>query len=502
MALGFGLMVGGAACSSAFDAEPPATDQGTSTGSGSYGVGGSGYGPVGSSVTTGGNPMVAPPSREERPEPTPACDQLDDSKPLVLYVSADDSNSMASPTLARAWMAEGVAPPPETLRTFEFLNYFTIPYEAPAEGWLNVVPQLEEAEPGRYDLQIGVRSWDAVLPRRPITVTFAVDTSGSMTGAPMERAKATVIAVAQSLAEGDIVNLVTWDSSSLVPLDGHVVVGPNDPTVVAEALKLDAAGSTDLNSGLSKGYQLANEHYAPDRLNRVILISDGDANAGVTAPPIIGENAQDADQEGIYLVGVGVGNATAYKDFLMDVVTDAGRGAYLYVDSAQEAEVMFHDRFDEVMEVAARGVQVELTLPWYFQIQEFYGEEFSENPEEIEPQHLAPSDAMVFNQVLEACNPSVVNLQDEITVRVTWQEPLTYLEHAIDETQTLEALLTGPHPELALGKAIIGVAEALREGSPARLDAAMTDLQALGSEGDGMISELQDLLLAHPAFPQ
>ena len=70
------------------------------------------------------------------------------------------------------------------------------------------------------------------------------------------------------------------------------------------------------------GYALANAHRAEGGINRVVLISDGHANAGVIEEEIIGENAEDADGEGIYLVGVGVGDGV--NDTLMDVVTDAG----------------------------------------------------------------------------------------------------------------------------------------------------------------------------------
>ena len=43
---------------------------------------------------------------------------------------------------------------------------------------------------------------------------------------------------------------------------------------------------------------------------------------------------------------------------------------------------------------------LQTTLPWYFQMKAFYGEERSENPEEVEPQHLAPGDATVILQTL------------------------------------------------------------------------------------------------------
>ena len=53
---------------------------------------------------------------------------------------------------------------------------------------------------------------------------------------------------------------------------------------------------------------------------------------------LIAGEAEDSDGEGIYLIGVGVSEASGYHDTLMDDVTDAGKGAYIFVDSEAEAE--------------------------------------------------------------------------------------------------------------------------------------------------------------------
>lgn len=50
------------------------------------------------------------------------CATLDQSKPLVLYQSADDSNSMASPVIARALINSGAYVPGWLIRPYEFLN--------------------------------------------------------------------------------------------------------------------------------------------------------------------------------------------------------------------------------------------------------------------------------------------------------------------------------------------------------------------------------------------
>ncbi|MEM9877483.1 MAG: VWA domain-containing protein [Myxococcota bacterium] len=492
-------MLAATACSfeglSSDDAQPGGYGAGDAVGVGATTVG---PGSTGSGTGSGGN-TFAPPQDEDPPA---ACEALDPNQPTVLYLSADDSNSMASPAMARGALEIGAPVRPATIRTYEFLNYYRIDYEPPAEGDLNVVPQLAlGTEPGTYDLQIGVRSHDA-LTRRPMTITLVLDTSGSMQGLPIARERAVVRAIAMNLSAGDIVNAVTWSDSQATLLDGHVVSGPNDPAVIAVADGLVANGGTDLDAGLRRGYEMAEAYYGASRLNRVVLISDGGANTGVVAPELIGGPADDADAEGIYLVGVGTSPPQTYADDLMDEVTDLGRGAHVFVSSDEEAIGMFGDRFDEVFEVAARGVRVELTLPWYFQMYRFYGEEYSTVAEEIEPQHLAPNDAMVFNQVLRACDPEVVNLTDTITVRTTWTEPLTYQPRETSVTLTVDTMLASASPQLEKGKAIVAFAEALKAGTTEAMSAAREAVEAANLDGlDPELSDIAQQIERHPATP-
>ncbi|XXX81819.1 VWA domain-containing protein [Sorangium sp. So ce134] len=504
---------GGFVASEGPSPEPPRDHSVPSSGAGTSVGAGAGPG-VGTSTGAGGGGGGAPvdgAQAEPPPEPLPGedagappaftCEGLDSSKPVVLYVSADDSNSMSSPVHVRELLRAGFAPEPWHVRTYEFLNYYRIDYEAPDEGELRVEPQIEPGEEaGTYTLQIGVRAFDPPAPRRPIAVTFVLDTSGSMEGDPMEREKATVRAVAASLSEGDVVNMVTWNTTNSVILSGHVVSGPDDPALLEAADALSASGGTDLENGLRVGYQLAQEHYEEGRINRVILISDGRANVGVTSADLIALHAEDADREAIYLVGVGTGPALGYNDGLMDTVTDEGRGAYVYLDDVDEAFHMFRDRFDEVMEVAARGVQVELTLPWYFKMEKFYGEEYSTDPDEVEPQHLAPGDAMIFNQLVRGCDPGVIQDADPLTVRARWQTPLTHEPKEASREATLAELVAGSKAQLVKGKAIVAYAEALKSGSSEALRAAREQALAANPGGDAELDEIAELIALHPMY--
>jgi Ca-activated chloride channel family protein len=463
--------------------------------SGAYGEGG-GYGSGGGS----GEPPPPPPVHpEEEPEET-TCDDLDPTRSLVLYLSADDSNSMASPAEAREAIRNGVDPY-NAIRTYEFLNYYDVSFPAPPADELGLFADARTAdEPGAFDLLLAVRAPDAPAIRRPMTITFVADTSGSMDGTPMAREKAAMRAIAGQLAEGDIVNVLSWDDDDVVVLEGRHVDGPDDDVLLAAIDGLEAGGGTDLEGGLLAGYDLAGDHWGENRLNRVVMISDGGANIGELSGQVIGNASNDGDVEGIYLVGVGVGPLGAYSDELMDVVTDMGRGAYVYLDSTEEAERMFGARFDETMEVAARDVRIEVTLPWYFQMKRFYGEEYSENPEEVDPQHLAPGDVTVVMQTIKACGPDVVNLADPVRLEVEWSTPLGRLPRSTAIETTLGELVAQDHRRLDEASAIVAFAEALKTGASADLAVALQKVQALEADGDDKFAEIEDLLAEHPGM--
>lgn len=468
---------------------------GSYSGSGGY-SGSSGAAGAGAGGSAGAPPVPAPDAGADSGEADSGdadlCAALDSSKDAVFYLSADDSNSMASPVIARRLIKEKSVVPPGILRTYEFLNYYNVGYPAADAGKLAVVSELASGdEPGSYDLQIGVASPAAAKPRRPMVLTFVLDTSGSMSGSPIALQRDALLAIAEQLEAGDIVSMVTWNTSQQTPLEAHVASGPNDPKFVSVAKSLTASGGTDLNGGLSKGYAIAQKSFDPNKLNRVVLISDGMANVGITQEKIIGDGAALNDGDGIYLVGVGVG--AGINDTLMNTVTDAGRGAYIYLDTTAEAKSMFGKRFDEAMDVAARAVSVELRLPWYMGIQKFYGEEYSTDPEVIEPQHLAPDDAMVFNQIVAPCSATKLDDADPVEVVVRWQTPTGHAKQEMSAKSTLGALLAAPPKYLGKAKAIIAYAEALKHPMTAKVELAKAKQLATAANPGGTDAELNEI---------
>lgn len=427
-------------------------------GGSSGGTGGSVGGSAGAPAGGAGGMNAAPP---RSPMVANGCAGVDLENPAKLYLSADDSNSMASAGILRRLIHSGAKTvSAQYVRTYEVLNYYRYHFAPPPAGELSITSQLGScALTGDLALQIAVTSPPAEVSRLPLTLTLVLDTSGSMSGEPIELEKTAVEAIAATLLPGDVVSAVTWSTDQSVLLDGYTVSGPNDPALLDLAAGLSADGGTDLDSGLTRGYELANAYRGSDRINRVILISDGQANVGVTAADLIGKNAEDQDAEGIYLVGVGVGEGV--NDTLMDTVTDAGRGAYIYLDTPMEASKMFVDRFSESVLVAARDVRIELTLPPYFGIKKFYGEEYSPDPTKVRTQHLAPDDSMMLYQIIHPCDPSLPSANDPYKVVVTWKDPLNGNSKSTTQETTLGQLGIDDG-NLSKAAAIIAYTEALK----------------------------------------
>jgi Ca-activated chloride channel family protein len=144
------------------------------------------------------------------------------SEAYTLFMSADDSNSQATPVLARAFINEGQqyfgrAYP------WEFLNYYDFDYTPATEAPIRLVAQMSAstAFPDALELVIAVVSpAQSTAERSPLNLVFAVDTSGSMQGTGLLMAQASMRAIAHQLQPGDVVSIVSWATTASIALEG------------------------------------------------------------------------------------------------------------------------------------------------------------------------------------------------------------------------------------------------------------------------------------------
>jgi Ca-activated chloride channel family protein len=121
----------------------------------------------------------------------------------------------------------------------------------------------------------------------------------------------------------------------------------------------DEPDTTNLEAGLKLAYQLADKMFDGEKINRVILCSDGVANTGATGPMSLRDACLKDARKGICLsaIGFGVGN---YNDFLMEQLADNADGNYAYIDTIEEAKRIFVDNLAGLLQVAAMDVEIQV----------------------------------------------------------------------------------------------------------------------------------------------
>lgn len=267
----------------------------------------------------------------------------------------------ASYAISRRKIIEGGLPPYQAVRVEEFLNYFDYGYEAPQQGpfavHLDAAPSPFAA--GKHLLRVGLQARRiAPKDRKPVHLVYLVDTSGSMESADkLGLAKKSLKMLTNTLNQGDTVALCTYAGST------REVLAPTGAEKKGEIFAaiddLQAGGSTAMESGIQIAYRLAGKTAVPGHVNRVVILSDGDANVGATSHDELLKTIRSYKEKGITLSTVGFGRGN-YKDTTMEQLADQGDGNYSYIDSETQAKRVFSEQVSGLLEVVARDVKIQV----------------------------------------------------------------------------------------------------------------------------------------------
>src|SRR6476620_1127443 len=145
----------------------------------------------------------------------------------------------------------------------------------------------------------------------------------------MEFAKKAAKDIIDKLTPDDFVSVVIYDEFIDVIQTAVPVIFKD--SIKAKIEKIKSRGSTNLWGGSEKGYEQVKANYKKNYVNRVLLISDGLANAGMVNPVRIKTKVQEyKDIEGITISTFGVG--IDYNETLMTAMAEDGAGNYYFID--------------------------------------------------------------------------------------------------------------------------------------------------------------------------
>lgn len=210
------------------------------------------------------------------------------------------------------------------------------------------------------------------LERPPLNLAIAIDTSGSMAGANIDYVRTGLDRMLDALEPEDRVTLITFDS--LARVEAQYVAG-DDPTLATAISDLRAAGSTNLYDGLRLAYDSVEAHMEDGRQNRVILLSDGVATAGITSEPKIVDMSAAYNDFGVGLSTIGMGEE--FDPELMRSLSEAGAGAFYFLEDPRAVEEVFTEEVQSFMVPLALDVALDLSLSPHYQLAALYGTKLS-----------------------------------------------------------------------------------------------------------------------------
>ncbi|GAA1637966.1 vWA domain-containing protein [Actinoplanes couchii] len=270
----------------------------------------------------------------------------------------------ASYDYARNLIGQGSVPAPETVRPEEFVNAFRHPYPQPEGDGFSItmdgarLPSNHRAEGETRLLRVGLQTRaDKTTTRQDARLTFVVDVSGSMADVgKLSVVKSALKAYAEQARPTDEVAIVTFSDEARILRE----MSPARDGLSADVDKLRSEGGTDLEKGLTRGYEVARAGFREGATNRVVLVSDALANIGSTEASPILTRVREAAAKQITLLGVGVGND--YGDRLMEELADGGDGFTVYISGEDDARDAFVNRLPATLTVRALDAKAQVTF--------------------------------------------------------------------------------------------------------------------------------------------
>lgn len=208
-------------------------------------------------------------------------------------------------------------------------------------------------------LKVGLTGFERTgTSRTPVNLSIVLDRSSSMSGAKIAKAKEAAMLVLDRLGKDDILSIVTYDSTVDVLVPATKIT---DREMIRNKIRrLKPRGSTALFAGVSRGIEEVRKFLDDSRVNRVILLSDGQANVGPSSPNELGRLGAAAGKEGISITTIGLG--LGYNEDLMALLAQRSDGNHAFAEDGEKLVQIFGFELGDVLSVVAQELSVTVKL--------------------------------------------------------------------------------------------------------------------------------------------
>jgi Ca-activated chloride channel family protein len=221
-------------------------------------------------------------------------------------------------------------------------------------------------------VEIEARKRDHGHPRVAMNLAVVLDRSGSMQGAKIEKARQAACVAVDQLADDDLFSLIIYDNQSEVLVAPERVGSSRHREELKSAIdRIRPGGGTALHGGVTLGARQVRKNLDKERVNRVILLSDGLANVGPSRTSDLAALGRELRGEGIAVTTIGLGDD--YNEDLMTALAEASSANYYYVKDAEKLPGIFAEELGAARSLLARGITIRITVPDGVRLREIIG---------------------------------------------------------------------------------------------------------------------------------
>ncbi len=177
----------------------------------------------------------------------------------------------------------------------------------------------------------------------PMNLALVIDRSGSMKGDRIANAMSAAVGAIERLRDGDSVTVVAFD--------------------------------TCISCGMLEGMQqLQQTSLSGDRVNRMILLSDGATNSGIKDVPGLRAMANRMTSKGVTISTIGVD--VDFDEKVMAALAAEGNGRHYFVANASGLPAVFSQEFDDILASVAKEAELTIELAPGVEIAEVFDRSF------------------------------------------------------------------------------------------------------------------------------